>query len=84
MPQKDKSIAQDCLIHQKYLSASYTSMATEASCDNLLNDVVKICQEELQANHQIFNFMNQKGWYQIQTADQSQITKAQNQVQQMQ
>lgn len=84
MPNNDKAITHDCLIHQKYLAASYTTMATEASNDTLLSDVMKICQEEIQANHQIFNFMNQRGWYQVQSADQTQITKAQSQVQQLQ
>ncbi|MGI6066110.1 MAG: spore coat protein [Bacillota bacterium] len=84
MPNKDKDIAHDRLIHQKYLAASYTTMATEASNDTLLSDVMKICQEEIQANHQIFNLMNQRGWYQIQAADQTQISQAQSQIQQMQ
>ena len=84
MPQNDKSIASECLLHQKYLADSYTTMAREAACDALFSDVIKICQEELQANHQIFNFMNQQGWYQVQNADQNQISQAQNQVQKMQ
>ncbi|MCR6544124.1 spore coat protein [Dehalobacterium formicoaceticum] len=84
MPQKDKSIASECLLHQKYLADSYTGMARETACDALFTDVLKICQEELQANHQIFNFMNQQGWYQVQNADQNQITQAQSQIQQMQ
>lgn len=84
MPQNDKSIAQECLLHQKYLADSYTGMARETACDALFSDVLKICQEELQTNHQIFNFMNQQGWYPVQNADQNQITKAQSQVQQMQ
>lgn len=85
MPQKDdKSIAKECLLHQKYLADSYTTMARETACDGLFNDVLKICQEELHAGHQIFNHMNQHGWYQVQNADQNQITKAQSQIQQMQ
>ncbi len=84
MPQQDKSISQDCLLHQKYLAESYASMARETASDALFGDVIRICQEELQANHQIFNFMNQQGWYQVQAADQNQILKAQNQIQQSQ
>jgi spore coat protein CotF len=84
MPQNDKAIANECLLHQKYLADSYTGMARETACDSLFSDVIKICQEELQASHQIFNHMNQHGWYQVQNADQSQITKAHSQIQQMQ
>jgi len=84
MPQNDKSLANECLLHQKYLADSYTTMARETASDALFNDVTKICEEELQANHQIFNFMNQQGWYQVQNADQNDITKAQSQIQQMQ
>jgi len=82
--QKDKQITHDCLTHQKYLASSYTIMATETTNDALLTDVMKICQEELQANHQIFNFMNKQGWYPVQAADQNQIYQAQNQAQQIQ
>ncbi|MGI6678403.1 MAG: spore coat protein [Dehalobacterium sp.] len=84
MPQNDKSIASECLLHQKYLADSYTGMARETACDALFTDVLKICQEELQANHQIFNFMNQQGWYQVQNADQNQINQALGQIQQLQ
>lgn len=84
MANNDKSLSHDLLIHQKYLSASYTTMATETSSDALFNDVMRICQEEVQANHQLFNFMNQRGWYQVQAADQNQISQAQSQIQQMQ
>lgn len=84
MPKDDKCIAEECLLHQKYLASSYASMGRETACDGLFNDVVKICQDNLKANHQIFNFMNQKGWYPVQNADQNQIMQAQNQAQQMQ
>ncbi|MGI6712605.1 MAG: spore coat protein [Bacillota bacterium] len=84
MHQRDKLITNDCLIHQKYLASSYVTMATETSNDTLLTDVMKICQEEIQANHQIFNLMNKQGWYQVQAADQNQLTQARNQIQQMQ
>lgn len=84
MANNDKSLSHDLLIHQKYLSSSYTTMATETSSDALFNDVMRICQDEVQANHQLFNFMNQRGWYQVQAADQNQISQAQSQIQQMQ
>lgn len=82
--QQDKTIATEMLLHQKYLADSYTGMARETACDALFTDVIKICQEELQANHQIFNFMNQKGWYPVQQADQNQINQARQTIQQLQ
>lgn len=84
MHKDDKCISTECLLHQKYLASSYTDMARETACDSLFNDVARISQENLQANHQIFNLMNQNGWYQVQNADQTQITKAQGQIQQLQ
>lgn len=79
----DRALANDCLTHQKYLSSSYATMATETANDALFNDVMKICQDEVQANHKLFNFMNQRGWYQVQAADPVQINQARTQMQQM-
>ena len=80
----DKTILWDCLKDQKFLSSNYVQMSTEVSCNNLLQDVVKICQDEIRANHDIFTLMSQKGWYPVEVAPAGELTKARTMAQQLQ
>ncbi|MCL2816796.1 MAG: spore coat protein [Clostridiales bacterium] len=72
----DKTILWDCLKDQKFLSGQYAQMATETVCGNLLQDTMKICHDEVRANHDIFNVMSQKGWYPVEYAQQDEINRA--------
>jgi len=80
----DKTILWDCLKDQKYLSGSYAQMATEMACPTLLQDTMKICQDEIRANHDIFNLMSQKGWYPVEYAHQEEINRAKTMAHQLQ
>ena len=71
----DKTILMDCLKDQKFLATNYTTMATESSSSCLLQDALKICQEEVRINYDIFNLMNERGWYAVTPADQQEISK---------
>ena len=71
----DKTILWDCLKDQKFLSGNYSQMSTEVACPDLLNDVMKICEQEIRANFDIFTLMNQKGWYPLEYAQLQELNK---------
>ena len=51
----DKMIAWDSLKDAKHLSEIYTGFATEVACEALLQDTIKIGQDHVRANHDIYN-----------------------------
>ena len=79
----DKNLLQDCLKDQKFLAGSYITMATEVACNQLLQDTMKVCQDEININYDIFNLMHQKGWYPVAAAEQQKIQRAQSKAQQL-
>lgn len=79
----DKTLLWDCLKDQKFLAGNYTTMATEVACNGLLQDTMKVCQEEININYDIFNLMHQKGWYPTPAAEQQKIQQAQSKAQQL-
>lgn len=81
--QNDKSLLQDFLKDEKFLAGSYTTMATEVSGNQLLQDTMKVCQDEININYDIFNLMHQKGWYPVAAAEQQKIQQAQSKAQQL-
>ena len=84
MTQKDdKSLLWDCLKDQKFMAATYTTMATEVANSQLLQDTLRIYQDEIKANHQVFNLMHAKGWYPVAAAEQQKIQQAQSKMQQL-
>ena len=80
---EDKLISWDCLKDQKFLAKNYAQMSTEMVNPALLQDVITICQEEIRANHEIFNMISNHGWYAVQQADAQQMQQAAQQVNQM-
>lgn len=74
----DKTILWDCLKDQKFLASNYAQMATEAANSGLVQDALKICQDEVRINYDIFNLMSERGWYSVTPADQQEITKVIN------
>lgn len=80
----DKTILWDCLKDQKFLAGNYVNMSTEIACSQLLQDTMKICQDEIRSNFDIFNLMNQKGWYAVSPAQQQNIDQARSKGQQLQ
>ncbi len=80
----DQVLSWDCLKDQKFLTSTYAQMSTEIANNSLLQDYVKICQDEIRGNFDIFNMMNQMGWYPLQMADSQEINQARNQLTQLQ
>jgi spore coat protein CotF len=72
----EKEYLNDSIAVQKLICSSYNTYATECTNVNLKNDLLSILQDEQQIQFDLFNVANQKGWYQVEQADQQKITQA--------
>jgi len=73
----DKEIVTVLLDEHKLSASSLTNLVLESTNQPLRNDVTSILTKTFQHQKQIFDLMNQKGWYQTQNASQQDISKAQ-------
>lgn len=80
----DKDIAADALNSQRRATDSYNTFLGEINCPDVRQPFMNLLQEEHQLENQIFDLMNQKGWYPVIQADQQQIQQAKQQFTQMQ
>lgn len=72
----DKDMTTDVLSSQKHLTDGYNSYANEASCLTVKNTLMSILDEEHKIGHDVFELMNQRGWYPTEAAPQDKITQA--------
>ena len=72
----DKAMMNDALISQKTLTQEYNTFANEAVTPSVRNEFLSILSEEHQIGADLFDAMNQRGWYQVPPADQMKIDKA--------
>jgi len=70
---QDKDLITDVLMTEKSLCATYNTAVTEAATSNVREGFKNILNEQLDIQNDIFNTMNQKGWYNVQQADQNNI-----------
>ena len=66
---------------EKNMVKNYSVAITEASSDNLKNEITKLFEESRQAQSQIYNYALSKGWYQIEQAPQDKISQEQQKLQ---
>lgn len=78
MSMTDQDIANSVLNDYKFICSSLNTYITEAQSDSLRQDYQRILQDTYNLQKQVFNSMNQKGWYEIKLASMSDIAKAQN------
>jgi spore coat protein F len=76
----DKEILNVLLDEHKLSASSYTNLILESSNQILRNDVTSLLNRTFQHQKQIFDLMSQKGWYQLQNASQQDISKAQQEL----
>jgi len=72
----EKSILQDSLISQKLVTDSYNTFAGECVNPQLRNAMLDILDDEHTIQSNIFNCMQNHGWYQTQPAEQQKIQQA--------
>lgn len=76
----DKDLANVLLGQHKLAASSLTNLVLESANQFLRNDATNILTRTFQHQKQIFDLMNQKGWYKVENANQQDITKAQQNV----
>lgn len=80
----DKEILSSVLNEHKLAASSLTNLILESACTSLRNDAENILNRTFDAQKQIFDIMSQKGWYQVQNANQQEISIAQQKVKNIQ
>ena len=68
-----KDILGDCLITEKHLTETYNEAANESTGDDFRSDMMGILAEEHQLQSAVFHFMNRRGFYKVQQADDQEI-----------
>ncbi len=76
----DKEIVNVLLNQHKLSASSLTTLVLESANQNLRNDATNILNKTFKHQKQIFDLMTQKGWYQVQSANQQQISQAQQEM----
>ncbi|KUK83458.1 MAG: Uncharacterized protein XD97_0177 [Pelotomaculum thermopropionicum] len=75
----EKDRLTDTLITQKYIASGYNSAASESANTQLMENFMGILRDEQQIQHEIFNEMKNRGWYQPSAAKMNDITQSLNQ-----
>lgn len=78
----DKELATALLNNHKLSANSLNNLVLESVDPNLRQDVTQILYRTYQHQKMIWDFMNNKGYYQVEAAQQQEIAKAQQQLQQ--
>lgn len=68
-----KEILADCLTMEKHLTETYNEAANESTGDDFRSDMMGILQEEHQLQSAVFHWMNRRGYYKVQQAEQNEI-----------
>ena len=79
----ERELLNDALSSEKQLLHVYSTYLAEASCPNLRSELTKVFNETQQMQFEIFQAMEQKGWYSIQNAELQQVQQAVNNFTQM-
>ncbi len=80
----DKEITNVLLNEHKLCATSLTNLVLESANQSLRNDATNLLNRTFQHQKQIFDIMTQKGWYQTQSANPQDVTKAQQDVSKVQ
>lgn len=76
----DKEIAEVILGQHKLEASSMMNLIIESSNDSVRTGATSILQKTFNHQKQIFDLMNQKGWYQTQSASAQDIATAKQSV----
>jgi hypothetical protein len=71
----EKDRLTDSLITQKYIATGYNLAALESANNQMMDAFTGILRDEHQIQHEIFNEMNSRGWYQPKAANPNDISQ---------
>ena len=78
----DKDIMNAVLNEHKLCASGLTTLVLEGACQELRNDVSGVLNRVFSQQKQVFDLMNNKGWYPVKNASQQEATMAQQQLSQ--
>ncbi|MDT8902958.1 spore coat protein [Anaeroselena agilis] len=74
----DRDIMQVCLNEAKHMASSLNIYIQEATSEQLRRDYMTVLGEVYSQEKQLFDYMQQKGYYSVKNASPQDITKAQS------
>ena len=77
----DEDLMNIVLSHQKYGATALSNLVLESASDALRRDVTNILEGTFTQQKQVFDYMSQNGWYQVQAASQTDVDTAKNTIQ---
>lgn len=74
----EQEIMTDLLTSEKQVISAYNTGITETSCPNLRQHLSKCLTDTQEIQFQIFNSMQQRGWYQTKPSPMQDVQNAKN------
>ncbi len=71
----DQEMMGDILSTQKFMTGGYNATANEASEPSVKTAFMSILEDEHQIQHDVFQEMKGRGWYQTETAPQDKVNQ---------
>ena len=69
----DREMMEDVLSSQKFVTEGYNTFANECASPAVMSELMNILNEEHQIQHEVFDEMVKRGWYQTEPAPQKKI-----------
>ncbi|MDR5658580.1 spore coat protein [Serpentinicella sp. ANB-PHB4] len=79
----EKELMNDLLASEKQVTSAYNTGITESSCTNLRQQLTQCLNETQEIQYQLFNAMQQRGWYATKQAQSQDVQSAKTKYQQM-
>lgn len=76
MTMTEREMMEDSLCSQKHIAAGYNICAGECCSAQLRTAFLNILADEQELGSQVFEAMQARGWYQVEEAGQSEVSKA--------
>jgi spore coat protein F len=80
----EKEILNDLLLTEKQGTSSLNTYITESTCANLRQNLKGILQDMYSIHENLYNTMNQKGWYTPSDAPSQEVQKVKTEFNQLQ
>ena len=80
----EKEVLNDLLMTEKQMTSSLNTYITEVTCGNLRQNLKNIQQDEYSIHENLYNAMNQKGWYTPSDAPNQEVQKVKTEFNQLQ
>lgn len=71
----EQEVLTDLLTSEKHTTSTVNTFITESTCANLRQNLKDILQEEHSIHENLYNIMNQKGWYPTSDAQAQEVQK---------